>query len=453
LGYKAKWEYFRAIYERYRTAGCQAKQAMLNEFCSNTGYHRKYAIRLLNGPPPGRQRRETVRQRRCRYGTQALSILAEVWEAAGYPWSVRLKALLPNWMPWIRRRYQLSPEIERQLLRISARQMDRRLCARKTEHKRRLYGRTKPGLLLKHQIPIQTDSGDVDRAGFTEVDLVSHSGNSADGEFAHTLNVTDIHTTWTESRAVLGKGQTGVKAALDEVQNALPFRLLGLDSDNGSEFINWHLKAWCDDQQIQLTRGRPYKKDDNAHVEQKNWTHVRKLLGWDRYDSLRAVEAMNDLYRHELRLWLNLFLPSVKLAKKLRVGSKLRRVYGPPQTPFERVWACSQADGGRVAELKRLRDGLDPFRLARAIDQKLERIYALTNRRLSPKPVREEEPIAKRRGKGCGKGAPRKTQNRFSPPLGNPAQNAGLPLSHSSGYDVSPVTFSMSRQPPQRVHS
>src|SRR5712692_7860325 len=226
MGQKAKWEYFRAIYQRYRQAGRKQKQAILNEFCVNTGYHRKYAIRLLNGPRPGKGPEKGVRRRGYSYGPQALSILTEVWEAAGYPWSVRLKALLPKWMPWIRRRFRMSSEIERQLLRISARQMDRRLRAQKSEKKRRIYGRTKPGLLLKHQIAVKTDSWDVTTPGFTEVDLVSHSGNSADGEFAHTLNVTDIHTTWTESRAVLGKGQTAVKEALNEVEGALPFRLL-----------------------------------------------------------------------------------------------------------------------------------------------------------------------------------------------------------------------------------
>ena len=190
-----------------------------------------------------------------------------------------------------------------------------------------MYGRTKPGYLLKHHIPVKTDRWDVQSPGFTEVDLVSHSGNSASGEFAHTLNVTDIHTTWTESRAVLGRGEEAVQRALNEIAEVLPFRLLGVDSDNGSEFINWHLKSWCEQKEIQLTRGRPYKKDDNAHIEQKNWTHVRKLLGWERYDTHEAVEAINDLYRHELRLWLNLFLPSVKLLKKMRVGSKVRRVY------------------------------------------------------------------------------------------------------------------------------
>src|SRR6202165_1256591 len=273
-------------------------------------------------------------------------------------------------MPWIRRRFRVSAEIERQLLRISARQMDRRLRAKKTEKKRRIYGRAKPGLVLKHQIAVKTDSWDVTTPGFTEVDLVSHSGNSADGEFAHTLNVTDIHTTWTESRAVLGKGQTAVKEALNEVESARPFRLLGVDSNNGSEFINWHLKTWCEQKQIQLTRGRPYKKNDNAHVEQKNWTHVRKLLGWERYDLRAAVAAINDLYGHELRLWMNLYLPSVKLVKKVRVGSKLRRVYDAAQTPLERVLACAQAKPEQGAELKKMRPSLDRFPLGKLRDHK-----------------------------------------------------------------------------------
>jgi hypothetical protein len=347
----------------------------------------------------------------------------------------------------------MSSEIERQLLRISARQMDRRLRAKKTEKKRRIYGRTKPGLLLKHQIAVKTDSWDVTTPGFTEVDLVSHSGNSADGEFAHTLNVTDIHSTWTESRAVLGKGQSAVKEALNEVERALPFRLLGVDSDNGSEFINWHLKAWCEQKQIQLTRGRPYKKDDNAHVEQKNWTHVRKLLGWERYDSARVVEAMNDLYRHELRLWMNLFLPSVKLVRKTRVGSKLRRVYDRPQTPLERVACCPQADPQRVAELKHLERTVDPFHLGQVIERKLDRIYQWANRRWSPKLVRANAGKPTGRANGCGKAAAWKPKDRVSTPLGNPANSAGFPLSHSHGGDGRSVTSQMSRQTFRKLHS
>lgn len=215
--------------------------------------------------------------------------------------------------------------------------------------------------------------------------LVSHSGNSGAGEFAHSLNLTDIARGWTESAALLGKSEVAVQQALDEIRAGLPFRLLGLDSDNGSEFINWHLKRWCDREQIQMTRGRPYKKDDNAHIEQKNWTHVRKLLGWERYDCEAAVQAMNAVYRQELRLWMNLYLPSVKLVKKTRVGCKLRRIYSPAQTPLERVLASGQANAKKVAQLKKLRSTLDPFELSQSIDRKLERIYGLANRRLSPK--------------------------------------------------------------------
>lgn len=440
MGSKGRWEYLRAIYERYQKAERKGKQVILSEFCANTGYNRKYAIRLLNGPQPEKQRR-VPRPRGVSYRPETLTVLTAVWEAAGYPWSVRLKALLGAWMPWIRKHFRPSAEVEKQLLKISARQMDRRLRGAKTQRRRRIYGRTKPGYLLKHHIPVKTDRWDVQHPGFTEVDLVSHSGNSASGEFAHTLNVTDIHTTWTESRAVLGRGEEAVQRALNQIAGVLPFRLLGVDSDNGSEFINWHLKRWCQQKEIQLTRGRPYKKDDNAHIEQKNWTHVRKLLGWERYDTHEAVEAINDLYDQELRLWLNLFLPSVKLVKKVRVGSKVRRVYDGPRTALERVRACPQADREHVAQLEGLRKQLDPFQLAKRIERKLERIYRLANRRLSPKEVRESVP--NRRGNGCAKdarSASLEIKKRF-------------PLSHSHGDDRSPVTFQMSRRSSLGLHS
>jgi len=426
LGNEAKWEYFRVMYERYHQAERKTRPAPLDEFCVTTGYNRKYAIRLLNGPRPGKERVRQPRGRKPRYGKQVMSILTAVWQATGYPWSVRLKALLPNWMPWIRKRYRLNQKLEKELLAMSARQMDRRLQSRKREQKRRIYGHTNPGALLKHHIPVKTDRWDVQAPGFTEVDLVSHSGNSAQGEFAHTLNLTDIHTGWTESRAVLGKSEIAVQEALNEIQAGLPFRLLGVDSDNGSEFINWHLKQWCDAKQIQLTRGRPYKKDDNAHIEQKNWTHVRKLLGWDRYDSRAAVQAINAVYRQELRLWMNLYLPSVKLLKKVRVGSKLRRVYSPAQTPLQRVLASAQADTRRVAELQKLHSTLDPFELAQNIDRKLQRIYALANRRLSPKPGNSCSATAMEKPR---RGKVPKTD--FPTALGNPAKDAGFPLSHS----------------------
>jgi len=306
--------------------------------------------------------------------------------------SLRLKALLPLWLPWARRRLRLRPAVETQLLAISPRQIDRRLAPHRRLLTKRLYGRTKPGSVLKHHIPVKTDRWDVTTAGFTEIDLVAHCGSFGDGEFVHSLNLTDIHTTWVETAAVLGKSQAAVQAALEELRARLPFRLRGIDSDNGSEFINQHLWEYCQAQEIQFTRGRPYKKDDNAHIEQKNWTHVRKLFGYVRYDTPAACTAMHALYAHELRLFQNLFLPSVKLARKERVGSRLRRRYDAPCTPFERVLAGADLRPEIVAQLRRYREGLDPFALARAIDQQLERIHALASLRhgapVDPAPVR-----------------------------------------------------------------
>lgn len=380
-------EYFKTIYGRYHKASKAIKRLILNEFCANTNYNRKYAIRKLNNPPPTKSSGPHRRRREYVYSPQVLSILAVVWEAAGYPCSIRLKVLLELWMPWIRKKFRINSAVEKQLLSISSRQIDRRLKNKKSHIRKRIYGRTKPGTLLKHRIPIRTDNWDVKEPGWTEVDTVSHSGNSADGLFAYTVNQTDILTTWVESRAVLGKGEEAVVNALDEMAQALPFSLKGLDSDNGSEFINWHLFRYCEKHKIQPFRGRPYKKDDNAHIEQKNWTHVRKLMGWDRYDTKEAVEAMNDLYRNELRLFMNLFLPSMKLQKKQRIGSKLKRVYDKPRTPLQRVLDSKYDDPAKIARLKELRDSLNPFDLAQTVEGKLDRIYSLVNRRQSPKAV------------------------------------------------------------------
>ena len=393
-------EYLKSIHIRYQKASKELKQLILNEFCLTTGYNRKYAIRKLNAPLGKVPDKATPRQRKSTYGHKVISVLAAVWEAAGYPCSVRLKALLGVWMPWIRKRYCISSRVEEQLLAISPRQIDRRFKKRKTMIRTRIYGRTKPGTLLKHQIPIKTDNWDVQSPGWTEVDTVSHSGNNAEGLFGYTVNQTDILTTWVESRAILGKGEKAVVDALDQMAQAVPFQVKGIDSDNGSEFINWHLFRYCESHKIQPFRGRPYKKDDNAHIEQKNWTHVRKLMGWDRYDTQEAVDAMNALYRNELRLFMNLFLPSMKLLRKKRVGSRLTRVYDTPKTPFERVAESKQGDPVKIEALKKLRESIDPFSLAQTIETKLYRISKLANRPQSPKPDQPQRKTQKSFTKG-----------------------------------------------------
>ena len=386
LGPKARREYLAGVRDRYPAANRAKRSQLVSEVVANTGYHRKAVIRLLRRP----ERPTTTRRkgRPVRYGPRVVGALRVIWQAAGYPWSARLRALLPRWVPWARRRLSLSAETEARLRMMSPRQMDRVLRADKAQLRKRLYGRTKPGTLLKHHIPLRTDRWDVTEPGWSEIDLVSHSGDCAEGEFAYTLDLTDIDSAWVESQALLGKSQVRVQAALASIQGDLPFRLLGIDSDNGSEFINAHLLRYCRAEQIQFTRGRPYKKDDNAHIEQKNWTHVRKILGYVRYDTPEAVAAINDVYA-DLRLLQNLFLPCVKLITKTRVGARVRRVYDTPQAPLDRLVARGKGDASKIAALCRQQATLDPFALAARIEHKLDRIYQLANDRTRPStPVR-----------------------------------------------------------------
>jgi len=357
---------------RYKKADKAGRSRLLDEFCAQTGYHRKYAIALLGQPADTPAPGTTPRRRGPTYSPAAVRILAQLWKVAGYPWSARLKALLPQWLPWARNHLRgLTPELERELLQMSARQMDRRLQDNKRQLKRRIYGRTKPGTLLKHHIPIKTDHWDVTEPGYMEIDLVSHSGPHASGEFIYSLNVTDIHTGWCETRAIMGKGETGVVDALENIRQALPFELKGIDSDNGSEFINYHLLRYCEKHRIQFTRSRPYKKDDNAHIEQKNWTHVRKLVGWDRYDTPAQLAAIQALYQGSWRTMMNLYQPCVKLKEKVRIGARVTRRYDQPQTPLDRLIALCA--GNRlpkaVRALRHQRDRTDPFMLSKDIDK------------------------------------------------------------------------------------
>ena len=363
--------------KRYQKADRSGRSRLLDEFCSMTDYHRKYAItllcRVIDGSPPGVHRR----RRGVVYGPSVAHALESIWERAGYPWSVRLHALLPQWLPFARTHvHGLTPAVESALLKISPRQIDRLLSEKKRREKRNLYGRTKPGSLLKHQIEIRTDNSDISGPGYVEVDLVSHSGPSASGEFVYSFNITDIYTGWTETRAVLGKGEAGIVTALAEMRLELPFPLLGIDSDNGSEFINHHLVRWCQTHQVKFTRSRPYKKNDNAHIEQKNWTHVRKIFGWDRYDTPEACAAINVLYRGALTQMQNYFQPNVKLVSKERVGSKIRRRYSPAQTPLERL-VSYYGEAGVPLGVKRVlshRSRLDPFALSEQIEAAIARL-------------------------------------------------------------------------------
>lgn len=377
-------DYLKQIHHRYQKSNNTNKTKILDEFCKVCGYVRKYAIRKLNSPLPDDHTPPTAtpRIRKKKYLKETISMLEIIWKATDYLCSVRLYAAIPIWLPHLKDQYHLSDTVKKQLLSVSPSTIDRSLKDKKLKLKRKLYGSTKPGSLLKQQIPVKTDRWDTKEPGFTETDLVSHSGNCAEDNFIHSCNMTDIHTTWTETRAIMNKGQHATLDAIKDIQTELPFKLKGIDSDNGSEFINHHLLKYCLDHNIQFTRSRPYKKDDNAHIEQKNWTHVRKIFGYLRYDSEEALAAMNDLYRNELKLLQNLFLPSQKLLRKIRKGSRYIRIYDTPQTPLQRLSASKSKNivKWKLKRFNQLFVSLNPFVLSTVIDHKIKAIYKLASK-------------------------------------------------------------------------
>lgn len=379
MGPSARREYVRRMQTLYLEAKRRKEKGRLLAQVSETlGRSRRQAKRLMRGPAPSLER--AFRHRDPVYPEKLIDVLKAIWEAAQYPWSVRLEALLPTWMAWIRKRWSLTAEEERQLLSMSPATMDRRLAPHKQRLGRRIFGKTKPGRFLRRIIPIQTQSREVSDPGWAEVDTVSHSGPSGEGVFAHTVNLTDLLLQWVEPVAILGKTAEQVVVAADKIREALPFALKGLDSDNGEEFINWELQRYCSKHGIQRFRSREYKKDDQAHVEQKNGTHVRRLMGWDRYDTQEAVAAMNALYRGPWRLLANLFLPSVKLETKIRIGSRIKRIYSDAKTPLDRLIESGKGDPVKVEDLRLMRQRLDPFELARDVDRKLEAVWKLASR-------------------------------------------------------------------------
>jgi len=377
VGNKARREYLARIRYRYKKASRKAKKLILDEFCAVCGYHRKHAIRLLRGkasPPRKKKGPASIYD-----NPEFIQALRTIWNAAGNICSRRLKAAIPIFLPWYKKHYMLSPETERLLLDVSPKTMDRKLKSLRVDFLKKRFSSTKPGSLLKNQIPIKTGNWDVTRPGFMEADTVAHCGSSLAGDLIYTLVMTDIHTGWTEQRAVWNKGQAGVFAAVRDIEEGLPFPLLGFDCDNGSEFLNHHLWRYCTGKNIAFTRSRPYKKDDNAHVEQKNWTHVRQLLGYIRLEKPELVDVLNDLYVNQWNLYVNFFLPSMKLEHKERVGSRMKRIYDDPMTPFQRVMDCADVSGTVKNMLKRKYEKLDPFELRAEIDGKVALIQDIAS--------------------------------------------------------------------------
>lgn len=379
-----KQEITEVVAKRYLNARSRKeKTKILDEYCANIGVHRKHAIRKIRAHCFQRRKGNGVsdRGRKQKYSSSLDQYLIQIWKSYNEICPERLHPFLDE---GIKKLEQFGH------LNISTKQKDEILSLSLSTLKRRIKGHreknggikglsaTKPGYLLKREIPIQTLSWNTEKVGFCEIDLVAHCGGSLTGDLIYTLQFVDIKSTWTERVAVMGKSQQKVFEGIEKIhKHLLPFFLLGIDSDNGSEFINAHLLQYCKENKISFTRGRPYMSKDNAHIEQKNYTAVRKILGYDRFDTNEHLKLINDLYDNELRLYINFFQPSMKMKEKIRIGSKYKRKYNDAKTPFQRILESPEVSKQKKKELQVVYSSLDPIELKRKIDRKIQSIISL----------------------------------------------------------------------------
>jgi hypothetical protein len=377
-----KKELLKTIAPRYQKARRKERSRILDELCANLGYNRKYAIRKLLAYKikhrPDMPRKPGPKSQYDK--PDVLKPIQKIWLTANQPCSKRLKAILTEWISPYQSEFGFLPTKTLGLIEsISPATIDRILRPFRILHTGTGRSSTKPGLILKHHIPIKTNQWDEAKPGFLEADTVAHCGMSLAGDFVYTLDTIDIATGWTEQRAIWGKGETGVLQQIQDIESCLPFPTLGFDCDNGSEFLNWHLVTYFQQRKspVQFTRSRPYHKDDNAHVEQKNWTHIRQWLGYGRFENPKIVPALNDLYRNEWRLFHNFFLPSAKLIEKKRIGAKIVKLHDSPLTPYRRILASPFASNSTKDMLRELSKNLNPFKLREIIDGKISKIKQL----------------------------------------------------------------------------
>lgn len=366
----------RELARRYRASSKKVKGVILTELCELTGWHRDHARRALRAVAERPvQRRGTLpvpvvrRPRPPVYGEEVMVALRVVWAVLDFACGKRVAPVMDEMVESLERHRELAlePSVRAQLVAMSAATIDRRL--EPDRRRMQIKGRTgtKPGSLLKGQIPIRTFADwDDTTVGFAQIDLVGHDGGNAAGEHAFTLTLTDVATGWTEPRALRNKAHRWVIEAIDDIRGVLPFPLLGLDSDNGAEFINRSLFAYCSEREITFTRGRPYRKNDSCHVEQKNWSVVRQAAGYARFDTVAELTELNHLY-NELRLMTNFFVPQAKLIFKTREGAKIIRRHETAKTPYHRVLAAGILTKTEAKALTATYHRLNPAQLRRDI--------------------------------------------------------------------------------------
>jgi hypothetical protein len=381
---KARRELIKAIRDRYWRASRKQKTLILNEFVASTGYHRKYALALLrrhegNKASASSPAATGVRRRRRTYTQEVVDALVFIWRVCDCIGSKRLHPFLPEMVTVLEQHGELHlpAHTKQRLLAMSRATIDRLLKPGRRDRIRHGRSTTKPGTLLKTSIPIRTWSDwDDAKPGFLEIDLVAHTVESTEGDYLATLNCVDVSTAWSECMIPRNRGEQAICAALAEIRTRLPMPLLGIDSDNGAEFINNQLKRYCDREHVTFTRSRPYKKNDQAHVEGKNWTVVRRFLGYGRYEGDLARIEINELYR-DIRLYVNFFQPVMKLVSKTRIDGKVKKVYDAAKTPYQRVLASDDVQQDKKDTLTELYPTLNPVALYEKIEGQLRHIWAV----------------------------------------------------------------------------
>jgi len=380
MSLKSKGELLEVVRPRYLKASKLEKQKILDELTLATGYHRKHAIRVLKNKVQSQNHlKGKTKTYQPLYRGEVVQVLEQIWEIYGRICSKRLQPFLSEAIKVLERcqEIELSKGAKELLLKISSASIDR--CLRPI-HSKTPHGlsTTKPGSLLKNLIPVHTFTAwDEERPGFMEIDLVAHCGNSVQGQFLNTLTCTDISTGWTDVTALSHRSQEAVSEAIHLMRQRLPFPLLGIDSDNGSEFINDLLYRYSLDQQITFTRSRPYRKNDQAHVEQKNWSVVRHVVGYDRWETQQECTLLEGIYG-DLRPYINFFQPSFKLVGKERIDNKTIKRYDSAKTPYQRVLECQDVSLPAKARLINLYLQLNPAELRRSIDLKTAKLWKLS---------------------------------------------------------------------------
>lgn len=373
-------EYAEAVRDRYGRSKKSAKTRILDEFVAATGLHRKAAVRLLNRVKKKGEGRKSGRPQL--YSLEAISALRVAWEASDRLCFKRFQPFLPELVTILKREGELviTEEIESQLGQMSASTIDRVLRRYRTRSRRHGLSTTKPATILKNAIPLKTFSEwSESKPGHIEVDLVAHCGDSVEGFYLNTLSAVDVATGWYEPVAVWGKGQDRVGGAVYDVRKRMPVPLLGLHSDNGSEFINQSLYGYCLRQNIIFTRSRSYKKNDNCHVEQKNWSVVRRSIGYDRFSSKAALKALDDVYIL-LRLYINFFQPVMKLVGKTRNGARVHKVFDKAKTPYQRLLESGVLTEDKKRELSSIYQALNPAKLLTQVRRETEHLWTLAER-------------------------------------------------------------------------